>query len=182
MDGVLTATIWDHVGTPAQGPEPDEPVDVDAAEEDVFVVWGLVVLVVALVEVVVLAVLVVVVLAVLVVEVLTVVEVVLAVVEVVALTVVEVVVLTGLEVEVVVLEVLTVVIREVDVVVLLVVVGAAGVEVVGALPPPLWRMESLMVLSKRLFAIASKWRTSAGSLGRKRQTATHRTPAKRPRA
>ena len=160
MDGVLTATIWDHVGTPAQGPEPDEPVDVDAAEEDVFVVWGLVVLVVALVGVVVLAVLVV--------EVLTVVEVVLAVVEVVALTVVEVVVLTGLEVEVVVLEVLTVVIREVDVVVLLVVVGAAGVEVVGALPPPLWRMESLMVLSKRLFAIASRWKTSAGSLGRKR--------------
>ena len=159
MDGVLTATIWDHVGTPAQGPEPDEPVDVDAAEEDVFVVWGLVVLVVALVGVVVLAVLVV--------EVLTVVEVVLAVVEVVALTVVEVVVLTGLEVEVVVLEVLTVVIREVDVVVLLVVVGAAGVEVVGALPPPLWRMESLMVLSKRLFAITSRWRTSAGSLGQK---------------
>ena len=108
---------------------------------------------------------------------------VLAVVEVVALTVVEVVVLTGLEVEVVVLEVLTVVIRDVDVDVLLVVVGAAGVEeVVGALPPPFWRMESLMVLSKRLFAIASKWRTSAGSLGRKRQTATHRTPAKRPRA
>ena len=162
VGGALTATIWDHVGTPAQAPEPDEPVDVDAAEEDVFVVvlWGLVVLVVALVGVVVLAVLVV--------EVLTVVEVVLAVVEVVALTVVEVVVLTGLEVEVVVLEVLTVVIREVDVVVLLVVVGAAGVEVVGALPPPLWRMESLMVLSKRLFAIASRWKTSAGSLGRKR--------------
>ena len=35
MDGVLTATICDHVGTPAQGPEPDEPVDVDVGRDPV---------------------------------------------------------------------------------------------------------------------------------------------------